>query len=66
MSVDVRIEDQGSLVLFHLETDEARDFFQEYVDTPDYSWLGGAAVAVEHRVADDLIEVLRGNGLEVV
>ena len=52
---DVTIEDQGSLVLFKIESEEAQEWVDENVDVPDFAWLGGYSFVVEHRYADALI-----------
>ncbi len=62
---DVKIEDQGSLVVFRLEGLPVQYWVEENVDIPDFAWLGGTAFVVEHRYADNLIEGLRGEGFEV-
>ena len=61
-SCDVRVRDEGSLVLFRLLNGDARDWWAECVQA-------GPAVgqwhAVEHRCADAIIDGMVAAGLEV-
>ena len=63
MTTDVEITGGGSLYLFLLLTDQAREWVEEYV-SPDRQMLG-CGLAVEHRYAAALAEGMRADGLVV-
>jgi hypothetical protein len=60
---DVTVENHGSLLLFRLNTDEAREWVDEYV-ADDAQYFGGALV-VEPRYASNLANGMADDGLEV-
>lgn len=60
---DVTIEHVGSLMLFHLNTDAARDWVDEYVQ--DEAEFFGGALVVEPRYASNLANGMADDGLEV-
>ena len=60
---DVKVENHGTLFLFRLLTDAARDWVEAHVD-PEAQWFGGALV-VEHRYARDLAQGMLDDGLAV-
>lgn len=60
---DVTVENHGSIFLFALHTDAAREFVREHVD-PDAMRFAGKLV-VEHRFAHDLADGMVEHGLEV-
>lgn len=62
-TVDVQVENHGTIFLFHLFTDEARAWVDAHVD-PEAQYFG-AALAVEHRYARDLADGMLADGLEV-
>lgn len=62
---DVIVNDQGTVVLFVLENENARAFINENVHLESWQWLGDAAFAVDHRYADALIEGMQEDGLTV-
>jgi len=59
---DVTIGLEGTLVTFTPETDEARRFFREEVCSEGWQWLG-PTLAVDHRLASDLVEAAEEAGL---
>lgn len=63
MTNDVTIDNHGSLFLFRLNTEAAKEFVEEYV-AGDAQFFGGA-LSVEHRYAYDLAEGMVENGLTV-
>lgn len=63
---DVEIEDQGTIVVFTLKTDDAADWVRENVSVGDWQWLGERTFAVDHRAAEMLIEGMIHVGLEVL
>lgn len=60
---DVTLSGSGSVYLFHLLTEAARDWVDTYVST-DREMFGGA-LAVEHRYVADLALGMRAGGLSV-
>jgi hypothetical protein len=64
MTTDVRIVDHGSIFIFELLTDEAREFVDDHVD-PDASYFGEDRLVVERRFAGNLAQGLNDHGLEV-
>ena len=61
---DVKIEDCGSIVMFDPVTPEAKEWVDENVGLESWQWLGNR-FSVDHRYADNLIEGMTGDGLEV-
>ena len=59
---DVRYESHGSLCLFRLLTDAARNWVEENVNEPNYF---GNALVCEPRYAYDLVTGMREGGLRV-
>lgn len=56
------VQDEGTIVLFHPITDEARAWWKENV-AEGQSW--GASYAVEHRFAAGIIEGIVAAGLSI-
>jgi hypothetical protein len=63
MTHDVSVTGDGTVFLFHIHSDAAREFVAEHV-SEDRQLFGGA-VAVEHRFASNLIHGMRDAGLVV-
>lgn len=61
---DVRVDADGSLVLFTPLTDAGRAWIDEHTETEPWQWLG-PALCVEHRYAADLVHGMRNDGLKV-
>ena len=61
--VDMKVSDQGSLVLVRPITDAARDWIGDHTDV-EASWFGGA-LAVEPRYALPLLEGAVADGLNI-
>lgn len=57
MKVD--IDREGSIVLFTPLDAEAREWFEDNVSAEPWQWMG-ATLAVDHRMAKELIAVLEG------
>lgn len=55
MQANVTICDQGTVVLFRLNTDAAEAFVEENVHLENWQWLGNWSFAAEHRFAWDVI-----------
>ncbi len=62
--IDVRIENQGSIVLFHPLTEQAWDWFADFVEADWWRWSEGM-LAVDHRLANDLRTRLEKDALAV-
>ena len=63
-TIDVQIENEGSIFMFRVLTDTAREWVKENVGLESWQWHGNA-FAVEHRFAEDLAEGMQGDGLNV-
>ena len=59
---DVRVENHGSLFLFHLQNDEVKEWISENVHIEGYMWQSDNVFACEHRYAGALIEGIEENG----
>ncbi len=65
MNHDIEIRNEGSVVMFAVLTQAARDWVAEHIYLEDWQWLGNA-FAVEPRYADDLESGMSGDGLVVL
>lgn len=65
MLADVTICDQGTVVLFQLDTDVAREFIAESVELKSWQCIGDHGFAVDHRFARNLIAGMQDDGLTV-
>lgn len=63
--MDIEIENHGTLYLFRLHTDEAREWVEQNVEVPDYMWRGKDVFACEHRYAESLTNGMISAGLDV-
>ena len=63
ITADVKIDEEGTLYLFHLETDRAREWVEEHVDSERTYWCN--ALVVEHRFASHLAIGMLEDGLEL-
>lgn len=61
---DVRTHNSGSIITFAPMTEAAREWFFSNVQAEPWQWFGGQ-LCVEPRYASDLIDGLKGDGLEV-
>lgn len=61
---DVTVLNEGTIVLFVLNTEAAQEWVEENVDAPDYLRFGGN-LAVEHRFAEAIIHGMLDAGLDV-
>lgn len=61
-TVDVVVENHGTIFLFRLLTDAATKWVEEHVSEPN--WFG-PALAVEHRFASDLAAGMQTDGLKI-
>ena len=64
MLADVTILDQGTVVLFRINTDAAEAFVED-VHLENWQWNGDHGLAVDHRCAGDLIAGMQDDGLTV-
>lgn len=63
-SIDVEVENHGSVFMFRPRTELAKEWVAAHVQLEDWQWMGGA-FAVEHRYAGDLALGMIDAGLEV-
>lgn len=61
---DVQVSNQGSIFLFQPLTKRGSEWIKENV--AEDAMYFGTALAVEHRYARDLADVMQGDGLKVV
>ena len=59
---DVQIVNHGSVVAFHLLSQNAKTFVNENVQAEDWQFMGNA-LCVDHRFAESLAEAMRENRL---
>ena len=59
---DVHVINHGSVVAFHLISQNAKTFVDENVQAEGWQFMGDA-LCVDHRFAGDLAEGMRENGL---
>ena len=59
------IQDEGTLVLVHPNTDTAREFLGSLTTSANHHMRWGKAFAVEHRYAEDFIANLQEEGFTV-
>lgn len=65
MVADVTILDEGTVVLFQLNTDAAKEFVAESVELASWQWICDRGFAVDHRCAGNLIAGFEDCGLTV-
>ena len=58
------IDDQGSVVLFIPSNSEEVAWLEDNVSSESWQWLGGS-LAVDHHMAEGLIEGIRNAGFEI-
>lgn len=63
---DVDVAGHGSVFVFGLKTDAAREWVNENVALEDWQWFGQSRFAVDHRYAAPLAHAMREAGLVVV
>lgn len=61
--IDVKVQNEGSIFLFHPLTEAGKDWIKENIDN-DAQFFGDALV-VEHRYAGDIAHGMQGDGLVV-
>jgi len=62
--VDVLVENHGTIFLFKPQTEAAKQWFAENVQTEGWQWLG-KGLGVDHRFAENLVAGMIEAGLEV-
>lgn len=62
---DVQINDQGSVVVFIFNSQSAKEWANENLQTEHWQWFGSNALAVDHRFADPIITFLQDDGFSV-
>jgi len=63
-TVDLDVEDHGSIVLLRPQSGAGTDWLAETCDVPSWAWVGGA-IAVEPRMVDAIVHGARDAGLAV-
>jgi hypothetical protein len=63
--VDVSVANEGTIFLFTLHTNAAREWVAEHVQLESYQWMGNSSFGVEHRYALDLAAGMQSDGLTV-
>lgn len=66
--VDVTVENHGTIFVFRLHTDAAREWADENVEVPDYMQMGpigNGSFTCEHRCAPAIAEGMQEGGLIV-
>jgi len=63
--VDVKLQHEGTICLFHLLTRTAKDWVDENVEQHDLQTWGSDAIVVGHRYVGDIVDGMHRNGLEV-
>ena len=64
VELDFSYRDEGSIVMVTPITDDARAWVAENVDAPGWAWMG-ESFAVDHRMADALLEAIEGAGFSI-
>jgi hypothetical protein len=62
--VDVRFENQGSIILLQPLTDAGQRWIDENVSSEPWQWLGGA-LTVDWRMAEELAALMQDDGLVI-
>jgi hypothetical protein len=62
--VDVRFENQGSIILLLPLTSAGQRWIDENVSTESWQWLGGA-LTVDWRMAEELAALMQEEGLVI-
>jgi hypothetical protein len=62
--IDVRFENQGSIILLQSLTDAGKRWIDENVSSEPWQWLGGA-LAVDWRMAEELVALMQDDGLVI-
>ena len=64
VSADVTVQNEGSIFLFNLNTEAAREWVSEHVSEDATFWAG--SLVVEHRYAANLAAGMQADGLRVL
>ena len=62
LKADVTIENHGTLFLFHLHTNEVKEWIKENVSIEGYMWRTDVTFACEHSVYEELINGMEAEG----
>ncbi len=63
MDADIRVADEGTVFLFTILSERARQWVEENVNLEGWQWLGRESFAVDRRYAYPLAEGMQGDGL---
>lgn len=61
---DILIRDEGTIVALSPVTKRGRAWVDDNIQAEPWQWLGGA-LCVDHRLAQDIIEGMAGDGLRL-
>lgn len=61
---DVTVSNHGSIMMFEVNTEAAREWFEENVPTESWQWMGHS-LAVEPRYAENLVAGIVEAGMTV-
>jgi hypothetical protein len=64
-TIDVNVSNQGTVFLFTLNTQAAKDWVKEHLQLASWQWTGNRSFAVDHHYAENLCHGMRGDGLVV-
>lgn len=64
-TIDIRVQNHGSVVLLVPESDAAREWLTDNCNTEPWQWFRGG-LAIERCYADNIIEAAQCDGLEVM
>jgi len=62
---DVRVENEGSIIVFEAQNEDALRVMDETLATEGWQWMGRYRLCVDHRMAAGVAQVLLNEGLEV-
>ena len=62
LKADVTVENHGTLFLFHLHTNEIKEWIKENVSIEGYMWRTDVTFACEHSVHEELVKGMEAEG----
>jgi len=63
--VDVEVDNCGTVAVVHLLTEQAREWWDENVETEPWQWLGAVSIGVEPRAGFAIVEAMAAEGFAV-
>lgn len=64
-NIDVRVHCHGTIFIVMLDSQAARSWVEEHVETSETQWWGETGMVVEHRYIGNLVDGMIGDGLKV-